>query len=292
MVLDTIESLFSGFANTNILRAELRRLFGWLKEKGVTALITAESGDGKLTRQGIEEFVADCVLLLDHRVQEQLSVRRMRVTKYRGSMHGTSEYPFLIGENGISVLPLSALKLEHRAPTQKISSGVPRLDAMLGGKGFYRGMSILVSGGAGTGKSSLAAQFVEAACRRGERALYMASEQSIDEVVVTVRDNGCGMSEPVQARVFERLYQEGRSKDHGHGGLGLGLAICKELVWLHSGKIWVESRPGKGSAFSFTLPIYRAGEEGQVPTGNGRGAGNCGGQDQRRCLAGHARRSG
>ena len=292
MVLDTIESLFSGFANTNILRAELRRLFGWLKEKGVTALITAESGDGKLTRQGIEEFVADCVLLLDHRVQEQLSVRRMRVTKYRGSMHGTSEYPFLIGENGISVLPLSALKLEHRAPTQKISSGVPRLDAMLGGKGFYRGMSILVSGGAGTGKSSLAAQFVEAACRRGERALYMASEQSIDEVVVTVRDNGCGMSEPVQARVFERLYQEGRSKDHGHGGLGLGLAICKELVWLHSGKIWVESRPGKGSAFSFTLPIYRAGEEGHVLAGNGRGAGNCGGQDQRRCLAGHARRSG
>ncbi len=194
VVLDTIESLFSGFGNKNILRAELRRLFGWLKAKGVTAVITAESGEGKLTRQGIEEYVADCVILLDHRVQEQISVRRLRVTKYRGTMHGTSEYPFLIGKNGISVLPLSSLKLEHKAPTQKISTGVLRLDAMLGGDGFYRGMSILVSGGAGTGKSSLAAQFVEAACRRGERALYMASEQSIDEVVRNMRSIGIDLA--------------------------------------------------------------------------------------------------
>jgi len=205
VVLDTIESLFSGFSNTNILRAELRRLFSWLKEKGVTAVITAESGDGKLTRHGIEEYVADCVILLDHRVEDQISVRRLRVTKYRGTMHGTSEYPFLIGERGISVLPLSALKLEHRAPTQKISSGVARLDAMLGGKGFYRATSILVSGGAGTGKSSLAAHFVQAACARGERALYMASEQSTDEVVRNMRSIGIDL-EPWIKRGLLQFY--------------------------------------------------------------------------------------
>ena len=205
VVLDTIESLFSGFSNTNILRAELRRLFGWLKTKGVTAVITAESGDGKLTRQGIEEYVADCVILLDHRVEDQTSIRRMRVTKYRGTMHGTSEYPFLIGQAGISVLPLSSLKLEHKAPTQRISSGVPRLDAMLGGKGFYRATSILVSGGAGTGKSSLAAHFVEAACKRGERALYMASEQSTDEVIRNMRSIGIDL-EPWVKRDLLRFY--------------------------------------------------------------------------------------
>ncbi|MFY9646174.1 MAG: circadian clock protein KaiC [Terriglobales bacterium] len=190
VVLDTVEALFAGFADTNILRAELRRLFQWLKGKGVSALITAESGDRKLTRHGIEEYVADCVILLDHRVEDQTSVRRLRVTKYRGTMHGTSEYPFLIGQTGISVLPLSSLKLEHKAPTQRVSSGVARLDAMLGGKGFYRATSILVSGGAGTGKSSLAAHFVHAACKRGERALYMASEQSTEEVLRNMRSIG------------------------------------------------------------------------------------------------------
>ncbi len=205
VVLDTIESLFSGFSNTSILRAELRRLFGWLKAKGVTAVITAESGDGKLTRHGIEEYVADCVILLDHRVEDQTSIRRMRVTKYRGTTHGTSEYPFLIGQTGISVLPLSSLKLEHKAPAQKISSGVPRLDAMLGGKGFYRATSILVSGGAGTGKSSLAAHFVDAACKRGERALYMASEQSTDEVIRNMRSIGIDL-EPWIKRNLLRFY--------------------------------------------------------------------------------------
>jgi circadian clock protein KaiC len=190
VVLDTIESLFSGFSNTNILRAELRRLFGWLKAKGVTAVITAETGEGKLTRHGIEEYVADCVILLDHRVEDQSSIRRLRVIKYRGTMHGTSEYPFLIGQTGLSVLPLSSLKLEHKAPTQRVSTGVPRLDTMLGGKGFYRGTSILLSGGAGTGKSSLAAHFVQAACQRGEHALYMASEQSTDEVCRNMRSIG------------------------------------------------------------------------------------------------------
>jgi len=190
VVLDTIESLFSGFSNTNILRAELRRLFAWLKSKGVTAVVTAETGEGTLTRHGIEEYVADCVILLDHRVEDQNSVRRLRVTKYRGTMHGTNEYPFLIGRTGISVLPLSSLKLEHKAPVQRISSGVARLDTMLGGTGFYRATSILVSGSAGTGKSSLAAHFVNAACQRGERALYMASEQSTDEVLRNMRSIG------------------------------------------------------------------------------------------------------
>src|SRR5581483_5121917 len=190
VVLDTIESLFSGFSNTSILRAELRRLFQWLKSKSVTVIITAEAGDGKLTRQGIEEYVADCVILLDHRVEEQNSIRRLRVIKYRGTTHGTSEYPFLIGRTGISVLPLSSLKLDHEASAHTISSGIPRLDTMLGGKGFYRGTSILVSGGAGTGKSSIAAHFVRAACERGERALYIASEQSVSEVIRNMRSIG------------------------------------------------------------------------------------------------------
>ncbi len=205
VVLDTIEALFSGFSNTNVLRSELRRLFGWLKSKGVSAVITAETGDGKLTRHGIEEFVADCVILLDHRVEEQSSIRRLRVLKYRGTVHGTSEYPFLIGESGLSVLPLSSLKLDHEAPSQRISSGVPRLDTMLGGKGFYRGTSILVSGVAGTGKSSLAAHFVHAACARGERALYMASEQSPNEVIRNMRSIGVNL-EPWIKRGLLRFY--------------------------------------------------------------------------------------
>jgi circadian clock protein KaiC len=205
VVLDTIESLFAGFSNTNILRSELRRLFRWLKGKGVSAVITAETGDGKLTRHGIEEYVADCVILLDHRVEEQSSIRRLRVIKYRGTMHGTSEYPFLIGQTGLSVLPLSSLKLDHKAPTQRVSSGVPRLDAMLGGKGVFRATSILVSGGAGTGKSSLAAHFVRAACQRGERALYMASEQSTEEVIRNMRSIGIDL-EPWLKRGLLRFY--------------------------------------------------------------------------------------
>jgi circadian clock protein KaiC len=205
VVLDTVEALFCGFDNTRILRAELRRLFAWLKNQGVTAIITAETGEGKLTRYGIEEYVADCVILLDHRVEDQNSIRRLRVIKYRGSLHGTSEYPFLIGETGISVLPLSSLKLDHKASYHRISSGVPRLDSMLGGKGFYRGSSILVSGGAGTGKSSLAAHFVQAACQRGERALFLASEQSPDDVIRNMRSIGIDL-EPWVKRGLLHFY--------------------------------------------------------------------------------------
>jgi len=183
VVLDTIENLFSGLENEGILRAELRRLFVWLKNKGVTAIITGERGEGKLTRQGLEEYVSDCVIVLDHRIQNQISTRRLRVMKYRGSVHGTNEYPFLIDENGISVLPVTSLKLNHSVSTKTVSSGVPSLDEMLSGKGFYKGSSILVSGTAGTGKTSIAANFARATCERKERCLFFAFEESPGQIL-------------------------------------------------------------------------------------------------------------
>ena len=183
VVLDTLESLFSGFSNPALLRAELRRLFRWLKDRGVTAVITGERGEGTFTRQGLEEYVSDCVILLDHRVMDQISTRRLRVVKYRGTSHGTNEYPFLIDEQGISVLPLTSLGLDHPASKERISAGVPGLDAMLGGKGYFRGSSIMISGTAGTGKSSLAAHFADATCRRGERCLLLAFEESPAQIL-------------------------------------------------------------------------------------------------------------
>jgi len=183
IVLDTLEALFSALPNEAIIRAELRRLFRWLKERRVTALITCERGEGTLTRYGFEEYVADCVILLDHRVQKQISTRRMRIVKYRGTSHGTNEYPFILDDKGFSVLPITSIGLHHKAPTQRVSSGNARLDTMLGGKGFYRGSSILVSGTAGTGKSTIASYFVDAACRRGERALFFAFEESQDQII-------------------------------------------------------------------------------------------------------------
>ncbi|MFA6240756.1 MAG: circadian clock protein KaiC [Candidatus Hydrogenedentales bacterium] len=178
VVLDTIEALFAGLRDTQTLRGELRRLFRWLKEKGVTAVITAERGTETLTRQGLEEYVSDCVILLDHRVTDQTATRRVRVVKYRGTAHGTNEYPFLIDEEGFSVLPVTTLGLEHDASSERFSSGIPELDAMLGGKGYFRGTTILITGTAGTGKTSVAAHFVDAACRRGERCSYFAFEES------------------------------------------------------------------------------------------------------------------
>jgi circadian clock protein KaiC len=198
VVLDTIENLFGGFGNTLILRSELRRLFRWLKDKGVTAIITAERGEGTLTRNGIEEYVSDCVILLDHRVTEQVSTRRLRIVKYRGSTHGTNEYPFLIDENGISVLPLTSLSLNHPASKERVSSGVPALDEMLGGEGYYRGSSILVSGTAGTGKTSLAAHFANATCERGERCLYLAFEESPRQLMRNMRSIGMDLDQWVK----------------------------------------------------------------------------------------------
>ena len=184
VVLDTIEVLFTGLPNEAIVRSELRRLFRWLKEQGVTTMITAESGGrGSLTRHGLEEYVADCVILLDHRVTEQISTRRLRVVKYRGSAHGTNEYPFLLDESGLSVVPITSVGLTHQASTDRVSSGVSGLDQMLGGKGFYRNSSILISGTAGTGKSSFAAHFANAACERGERCLYFAFEESPSQIL-------------------------------------------------------------------------------------------------------------
>jgi circadian clock protein KaiC len=183
VVLDTIEVLFAGLHNHGTIRSELRRLFRWLKDRGLTAVVTGERGEGMLTRYGLEEYVADCVIVLDHRVIQQISTRRLRVVKYRGSLHGSDEYPFLLGEGGISVLPLTSVGLTHPASMERISSGVAAIDAMLDGKGFFRGSSILVSGTPGVGKSSLAMTFLKAACERGESALYCGFEESVDQIV-------------------------------------------------------------------------------------------------------------
>lgn len=190
VVLDTIEVLFSGLSNHAIVRAELRRLFHWLKEKGVTSIITGERGEGTLTRYGLEEYVADCVILLDQRVTDQISTRRLRVVKYRGSAHGTNEYPFLITKEGMSVLPVTSLGLTHQVTTKHVPTGVARLDVLLGGEGYFRGSTVLVSGSAGTGKTTLAASFAAATCRRGERCLYIAFEESSSQILRNMRSVG------------------------------------------------------------------------------------------------------
>src|SRR5215217_1488837 len=183
VVLDTIENLFLGLMNEGILRAELRRLFTWLKDKGVTVIITGERGEKTLTRQGLEEYVSDCVILLDHRIINQISTRRLRVVKYRGTLHGTNEYPFLIDEEGISVLPVTSLRLDKPVSTNIVSSGIDELNNMLGKGGFYKGSSVLVSGTAGTGKTSIAASFIKHACENGERSLYFAFEESPMQII-------------------------------------------------------------------------------------------------------------
>ena len=225
VVLDTMESLFSGFSDMAVLRSELQRLFRWLKDRGVTTVITGERGDGTLTRQGLEEYVSDCVIFLDHRVQEQVSTRRVRVVKYRGTSHGTNEYPFLIDERGISVLPVTSLGLAHTVSDERVSSGIERLDTMLGGEGYYRGSSILVSGTAGSGKTSIAAHFVDAACRRGERCLYLAFEESPDQIVRNMRSQGIDLRQWIDKGLL-RL----EASRPGLYGMEMHLAIMHRLI--------------------------------------------------------------
>jgi circadian clock protein KaiC len=227
VVLDTIEALFAGIPNEAILRAELRRLFRWLKDKGVTAIITGEQGKSTLTRHGLEEYVSDCVILLDHRVNSQVATRRLRVVKYRGSSHGTNEYPTLIDQSGLAVLPISSLGLTYPVTTERISSGIPRLDTMLGGKGYYRGGSVLISGVVGTGKTSMAAAFADSVCRKGQRAMYFAFEESPDQIIRNMRSIGFDLSRWVRKGLLEihsvrpQLY-----------GLEMHLAVVHKLVKL------------------------------------------------------------
>ena len=198
VVLDTIEVLFGGLSNQGIIRSELRRLFQWLKNRNMTSIVTGERGEGSLTRQGLEEYVSDCVILLDHRVNEQMSTRRLRVVKYRGSMHGTNEFPFLIEKQGLSVLPITSLVLEHKTSKDKISTGIPQLDEMFGGEGVYRGSTVLVTGGVGTGKSSLVSHFADAACRRGEPAIYFAFEESSPQIIRNMKSIGLSLDKWVK----------------------------------------------------------------------------------------------
>jgi len=225
VVLDTIEVLFGGLTNEVILRAELRRLFRWLKDRGVTAIITGERGEGALTRHSLEEYVSDCVILLDNRVINEVSTRRMRIVKYRGSAHGTNEYPFLIDEEGFSVLPITSIVLTHKVSDERISTGIERLDAMLDGQGYYRGSTVLVSGTAGSGKSSLAAHFVDAACRRGERTLYIAFEEAPAQIMRNMRSIGLDL-EP-WARKGLLQFHAARATLFG---LEMHLAIIHKLV--------------------------------------------------------------
>ena len=213
VVLDTLEAIFSGFSNAGMLRAEIRRLFRWLKDRNLTTVVTAERGDGALTRYGLEEYVSDCVISLDNRVSEQISTRRMRIVKYRGSAHGADEYPFLIGEEGFSVIPLTSLKLEHKVSNERISSGVGDLDEMMEGRGFYRGTSILVSGTAGSGKSSLAAHFADKTCRDRRRCLYIGFEESAEQAIRNMRSISLNLGKHIKNGLLR--FEAWRPTQHG-----------------------------------------------------------------------------
>jgi circadian clock protein KaiC len=234
VMLDTPEALFGGLNDEGVLRSELRRLFRWLKDKGVTAVITGERGEGTLTRHGIEEYVSDCVVLLDHRLQSGVVTRRMRVLKYRGSMHGTNEYPFLIGEKGISVLPITSLGLNHKISDERISSGISGLDEMLEGRGFYRGSSILVSGTAGTGKTSMAAHLVDANCARGEACLFFSFEESPDQILRNMRSIGIDLARWIKKDLLH--IHSTRPTTHG---LELHLVEIHNLLEAHKPKVVV-----------------------------------------------------
>ncbi len=225
VVLDTVEALFSGFSNTSILRAELRRLFRWLKTKGVTAVITGERGEGTITRHGLEEYVSDCVILLDQQMRDQISTRTLRVIKYRGSSHDTNEHPFLISNNGISLLPITSLELAYEAPTERVSTGIERLDTMLGGEGYYRGSSVLISGTAGTGKTSMVAHFAHAACQRGERCLFFAFEESGNQIIRNMRSIGIDLEPWVDRGLLQ--FRAARSTLYG---LERQLEVMREWI--------------------------------------------------------------
>ncbi len=225
VVLDTIETLFSGIPNPAVVRAELKRLFQWLKNKGMTTIITGEQGEKTFTRHGLEEYVSDCVIFLDHRISEQVSTRRIRVVKYRGSAHDTNEFPFLIDEKGITVMPITSLGLRHTVTNKRVSTGIPRLDAMLGGKGYYRGSSVLISGSAGTGKTSLVAHFADAACRRGERCLYFAFEESESQVLRNMLSIGIDLEQWVKKGLLH--YHADRPTIYG---LETHLSVMQKMI--------------------------------------------------------------
>jgi len=225
IAIDTLEVLFAGLPNPGILRAELRRLFRWLKDKGLTAIVTAESGDNGLTRHGLEEYISDCVINLDNRVSDQISTRRLRVLKYRGSAHDANEVPFLIDEGGLSVLPVSSLELDHQAAASRVSSGVPDLDAMLGGEGYFRGSTVLVSGSIGSGKTSLAASFARWTCREGKRCLYFLFEESPSQVCRNMRSVGIDL-----APLIEQDLLRFHSSRPSATGLEMHLARIHRLV--------------------------------------------------------------
>ena len=234
VMLDTIETLFGGLKDTGILRAELRRLFRWMRDRGITAVVTAERGEQMFTRQGLEEYITDAVISLDHRVHEQISTRRIRVVKYRGSTHGTNEYPFLIDRDGITVLPVTSLLLEHEAPNERISSGLTSLDDMLGGKGYFRASTVLLSGTAGTGKTTLAAQFIEAACARGERCMYFLFEESPSQLIRNMRSAGIDLQRWVDKGLLE--FHADRPNRHG---------LETHLLEMHHAVGGVRSRRGR-----------------------------------------------
>jgi circadian clock protein KaiC len=225
VVLDTIETLFAGLDNQAILRSEIRRLFAWLKDRGLTTVITGERGEGALTRQGLEEYVSDCVVLLDHRVTGQISTRRLRVVKFRGSVHGTNEYPFLIDQNGISVMPITKSGMDYAVSSERISSGVPEVDEMLGGGGYYRGSTVLLSGSAGTGKTSLSATLADAAARRGERCLFFSFEESQSQIIRNMKSINLSLEPHVRKGLLR--FHSNRPTMHG---IEMHLVLMHKLI--------------------------------------------------------------